>query len=125
MTALDEQVPIDGEDFFVALRKAMRPETALLAGDQLAEVIQAVKDLRRKGTFTVTVELKPDKSLPDVVVVTVRTKTSPPQPDPAPQLMWPVDGGRLAKSDPRQDVLPGMRAVDSGTDRHDRQEKAL
>lgn len=110
MTSTDDTT---GKPFLAALHDALRKEVQAEAADKLAELVQAVKDHRGKGSLTLRLDLAPDKRLPDVVMVTARVATKTPQPDPIPKLMWTSDAGVLHLSDPKQDELPGIRAVDS------------
>jgi hypothetical protein len=111
--SLDEQVELDPEPFLQALRTAMRPEVLLQATDDLGELIQAVKDVGKKGRLTLTIDVVPDQRDPDVVVVTADTAIKKPRPTPNGRLLWPLDGGRLSTKNPKQLEL-GLTAVDGG-----------
>lgn len=119
MTTHDEQVPLDPEPFLHALRTAMRPEALLDAGDEFGDLIQRVKDVGKKGTLTLKIDLVPDKPDPDVVVVTAQTSVKAPKPTPAGRLLWPLDGGRLSTKNPAQLEMPGLASVEGGGARSD------
>lgn len=111
----DVDDPVDEEgpdDFLTAMRKALRPEVLARAGVELAEVIRSVREVGKKGSLTLTVSLTPMKNNPDVAEVTARVKSSPAEPTPRATPMWPTESGRLERNDPRQQALPGIRAVD-------------
>lgn len=112
----DNDTPLEPKPFLAALQEALKPSTVAVAGEKLAEVIEAVREHRKKGTFTLKVELEPDKKLPNVVIVTGTSKVSLPEPEPDPKLLWTTPGGRLATSDPQQSPLPGLRAVEPTDD---------
>lgn len=107
----------DPDDFLVALRKALRPETLARAGDLLAEVIAGVAELDRKGTLTLTLELAPMKNT-DAVDVVARVKAKPPEPPAVGTVMWATEAGRLERNDPRQTRLD-IHAVDVTADRRE------
>jgi hypothetical protein len=113
MTNLDEQVELDPEPFLQALRTALRPEVILQAGDDLGELVAAVKDVRKKGRLTLVLDVVPDKHDPDVVVVTADTTVKKPRPTPNGRLLWPLSNGRLSTKNPAQLEL-GLSAVDGG-----------
>lgn len=122
MTTHDEQVPLDPEPFLHALRTAMRPEALLAAGDEFGDLIQRVKDVHKKGSLTLKIDLVPDKHDPDVVVVTAQTAVKAPKPTAAGRLLWPLDGGRLSTKNPAQLEMPGLASVDGGGTRDESQE---
>lgn len=104
--------PDGPEPFLLALNKALRPEILARAGDQLGEVIAAVREQGKKGRLTLTIDLAPMKNVPDAVEVTAKVKAAPPEPPARAKAMWPTEAGRLETSDPRQAQLPGLRAID-------------
>ena len=111
-----EAVPLDPEPFLPALRTALRPEVLMRAGDDLAAVIQAVKETRKAGKFTLEVDVKPDEHDPSVAIVSADTKTKVPRPALHGRLLWPLDNGRLSTKDPRQLEFDGLTAVDGTND---------
>lgn len=113
MTTHHRDAPLQGKPFLAALQDALRPEVLADASEQMAALVQAVKDQRKKGSLTLRIDLAPDSRVSDIVMVTARVATSPPKPDPIPKLMWTADGGHLALSDPKQHEIPGIRAVDN------------
>lgn len=121
MSTEQEATPLDPEPFLPALRTAVRPEVLLRAGDDLATVIQAVKDTRKAGKFTLVIDVKPDEHDPSVAIVSADTTTKVPRPSLHGRLLWPLDNGRLSTSDPRQMEIGGLTAVD-GTRTDDAQE---
>ena len=104
----DELVP---DPFLAALQQSIRPEVLDRAGEQLAEVIEAVADIGKKGRITVQLDLTPHDRVPGAVEVTARVKAVKPEPAPVARIMW-THGPKLVTSDPRQQQLPGIRAVD-------------
>lgn len=112
MSTETESTPLDPEPFLPALRTALRPEVLLRAGDDLATVIQAVKDTRKAGTFTLKVTVKPDEHDPSVAIVSADTTTKVPRPSLHGRLLWPMENGRLSTKDPRQLEIGGLQAVD-------------
>jgi hypothetical protein len=116
----DEAIPLDPEPFLSALRTALRPEVLLRASDDLAAVIQAVRDTAKTGTVTLKVTVKPDEHDPSVAIVSADTTTKIPRPSLHGRLLWPLENGRLSTKDPRQLELGGLSAVD-GTRNDDAQ----
>lgn len=110
--SLDEQTPLDPEDFLSVLRNTLRPEMLLRAGDDLATVVQAVADTHKAGKFVLTLDIKPDEHDPDVSIVTADTKTTVPRLPVHGRMLWPLPNGRLSRNDPRQLELDGLRAID-------------
>lgn len=115
-----EDPVLQPDPFLAALKNALDPTVLLRAGDDLGELIQAVKDVRRKGTLTLTISIVPDKNHgSDVVFVQADTSVKAPRPTPKARLLWPLDGGRLSTRDPRQLEIHGLSAIEGGAG-HDR-----
>jgi hypothetical protein len=111
MSQNDTNDTVDTEPFLHALHRALRPEVLVQAGDELADLVEAVTELRKKGRLTMTVELTPHERVPDAVEITCRVKAVPPTPPPVARIMY-ADGGRLVQEDPRQTRLElGPRLV--------------
>lgn len=102
------------DPFLVALQKSLRPEVLDEAGERLAEVINAVNDLGKKGSLTLTITLDPYERVARAVEVTGVVKAKPPQPKPVARVAY-GHGGQLHRNDPMQDELPGVRAVEAPT----------
>lgn len=115
MNTQEEAVPLDPEPFLAAMRTALRPEVLLRAGDDLGEVIQAVKETGKKGTLTLRIELTPDDRDPSVVAVTADTTKKVPRLTIHGQLLWPLPNGRLSRKNPAQLEFDGLSAVDGTT----------
>ena len=115
MSTEHEAVPLDPEPFLSALRTALRPEVILRAGDDLAEVIQAVKETGKKGALTLKVGISPDERDPSVVVVTADTATKVPRPSLHGRLLWPLPNGRLSTKNPAQLEFDGLTAIEGTT----------
>ncbi len=108
------QYETDGvEPFLAVLQQAIRPEVLARAGEHMAQVVAAVAELQKKGRLTVTLDIVPMKNNTGAAEVTARVKASVPEPSPAATFMWPDEEGRLHRNDPRQQVLPGIRAVEA------------
>jgi hypothetical protein len=100
------------DPFLHALQQSIRPEVLDRAGRKLAEVVAAVAELQKKGRLTLTLELSPMKNNTGAAEVAVRIKAAIPEAMPASTFMWPDEHGRLHRNDPRQQELPGIRAID-------------
>lgn len=111
----DVDVPEEEEtgpdSFLGALATALHPAVLAKAGDELAELVAAVHEHRKKGELTLKVTLSPMKNLPDTVEAATSIKVTPPRPELPGKVLWPTSGGRLETSDPRQMTIRDIRAV--------------
>lgn len=83
--------------------------------EELAELAQAIRDHRKKGTLTLTLTLKPEVGRNgDVTMVTISPdiKVSKPQPPRISSRMWLTHDGDLLRDDPDQGSLD-LKTVDT------------
>lgn len=83
--------------------------------DQLAldvqDLVRAVRDLGRKGTLTLKVEVAPRKGNSSALNVTARRELKLPQEEPVESVFFADGEGNLLRDDPRQMALP-LRQVE-------------
>lgn len=107
-TAEDRQV----RPFSDLVRELRRGLTHDELSEQLADLVDAVEETRKKGKLVLTIAVEPlPKS--DALVVKDSIKTTLPTPERDITVMF-ADDGRLTRDNPRQPAIPGIRAVDGG-----------
>lgn len=72
---------------------------------ELADLVQAVSAMQKKGTLTLKITVDPVGSSGHAVQMTVDHKTAPPRPQPDGSVLYVGDGGSLHRSDPYQQQL--------------------
>lgn len=88
----------------VVLERIRGGEFAQEAGDALAGLVRTCTLTQRSGTFTVTMNVKPDDTM---IKVEVQYAAKPPKGDPVGAIFWTDDDGHLHRSDPNQPTLFG------------------
>lgn len=79
--------------------------------EQLADVVAAVEEHRKKGKVVLTIEVEPYKDTTEALAVRDSIKVTIPEPDRDATLMF-ADRGRITRHNPRQGELPGLSVVD-------------
>lgn len=110
MSSDEQQVDEGPQPFLAAMQQTVRPEVLDRAGDLLAELVEAVGELNKKGRLVFQLDIAPNDRVVGAVEVTARVKATKPEPAPVARIMWTY-GQRLVTSDPRQQILPGIRPV--------------
>jgi hypothetical protein len=80
-----------------------------LAAAQLADLVQQVTHLGRKGTLTLTVTVEPFTGGGNTVQVTAATVVKPPKNDPHKGVFFFADDGALSRNDPNVTPLFGEK----------------
>lgn len=90
--------------------------------EELAELIKAIIQHGKKGSITLTLNIKPELAQGEVVNVTVSpdVKTTKPSPERLSSRMYPTYDGDLLRNDPNQGELD-LREIDT-TPRHEAKE---
>lgn len=91
--------------FARALSEVSHGDLAEQASTQLAELVAAVGETAKKGTLTLTLEIKPRGHDSGQVEVSGTVKCSVPVPDIAPSMFF-VHEGQLVRDNPKQLKLP-------------------
>lgn len=84
---------------------------------ELAALVTSIMNHRKKGTLTLTLDLKPElNSAAEVtmVVITPKVQSKHPQPGRISSRMWPTRDGDLLRHDPDQSELD-LKTVDTTT----------
>jgi len=85
--------------------------------DQLARslilVAEEVRETRKKGAVTLTLNVLPSPGGDDVVIISEDLKRKPPARDPRGAIFFAIGDGLLHRSDPRQTEFQ-VRTADSG-----------
>jgi hypothetical protein len=76
------------------------------ATDLLAELVQAVKATRRKGSITVTISMSMDSAADSTVKIKSEVKAKIPEFDRPSTFMFVGAGGALLRNDPEQRRFP-------------------
>jgi len=103
----------------------VRPFAAILqdinngdVANQLAvdmqELTNAVRELGRKGTLTLKIEVAPRKGSSAALNVTARRDLKMPAEEPVESVFFTDQRGNLLRDDPRQLALPDLRTVTKG-----------
>lgn len=87
--------------------------TAEEASDEMAEVLQAVKDTGRQGTITVKLTIKPESIQAGQVSITPEITSKAPQLPRDKSLLFMTPDNNLEREDPRQKKME-FEAVDGG-----------
>jgi hypothetical protein len=78
--------------------------------DQLAhdvrDLVQAVRELGRKGSLTIKIEVAPRKGNNSALNLTARRDLKLPQEEPVESVFFADAAGNLLRDDPRQPTLP-------------------
>lgn len=81
------------------------------AGKELAELVKAVKETKKSGKITFTIEVKPDKNDDRVVTMHPKVEAKIPKRGFSEGIFFVGPDGRLSKEDPAQlDLLEERRA---------------
>lgn len=104
--------------FLVAHRKGLFNEELT---EQLAQLVKAVQEHKKKGTLTITIDVRPHeansgKLLEDVVIITDDVVIKPPRAARDASLWFPDEVGNLNRN-PITPQLEGMRAIKGGKDK--------
>ena len=81
---------------------------AVDADAKLTELVAAVKEHGKVGTFTLRIDIKPKGN--DEADITAEITTKVPKPKPRPALFYLTDDNNLSRTDPTQDDLPGIES---------------
>ena len=104
MSDPDESVP--GNLFARAINEVGYGDLSTTASEELAKVVKAVKETGRKGSITLTLEIKPRGRDSGQVELTGDVKTKAPINQIAPSMLFATDEGDLVRENPAQATLP-------------------
>jgi hypothetical protein len=96
-----QQEPGSAQTFIAALTGIEHGAVATKADDLLMGLVKSVNELGRKGSVTVTVEVRPAKGNSANVQVAATATAKMPQPDAPWGLFFFTDDGALTRDDPR------------------------
>jgi len=102
-------IPIDEETgeirvrpFADVLRDLGRGSVIDEAAVMLQDLVRAVQERGKKGTFTLKVEVQPMKGDSTALVVSAKADARPPAGEPTSAVFFADDVGNLLRDDPRQ-----------------------
>lgn len=95
-----ETTPRTAQTFIAALTGINHGQVAGHADELLMELVKAVNEHGRKGTVTITIEVKPAKGNQTSVQVAATATAKMPQPDAPWGLFFFTDDGALTRDDP-------------------------
>ncbi|MEV7011575.1 hypothetical protein [Streptosporangium sp. NPDC051022] len=81
------------------------------AAVQLQDLVRAVREHGKKGTFALKVEIAPMKGDSNALVVSAQATITPPKGEPISSVFFADSDNNLVRDDPRQIALPGLREV--------------
>jgi hypothetical protein len=76
------------------------------AATMLQDLVRAVRDYGKKGTFTLKVEVAPMKGDAEALLVNAKAEARPPSGEPVSAVFFSDQHGNLLRDDPRQPQLP-------------------
>ncbi len=77
------------------------------------DLVQKVDELHKKGTVTLTLSVEPtSKGDGGPLAVAAEVKLSLPKPPSSATIMWPDHDGNLARNDPNQPEIEGIRVIE-------------
>ncbi len=79
-----------------------RPALHTKLNERLADLVQAVTATGKKGTLTVTLTVSPFEGSVDTLVVSDKVRTTRPEVEAKPSILFPTTDGGLTKADPNQ-----------------------
>ncbi len=82
--------------------------------EQLAEVIQGVRETGKQGTITLQLKVSLMKGSEDTVTIQSTVNNKVPQLDRAQTIMWSTHDGDLIRNDPHQQSLD-LKTVETST----------
>lgn len=83
-------------------------------GEELAELVQAVRETGRRGELTFTLTVRPaSKGNVDVLALEDSVKVKRPKPERGTSIVYAQPDGSLSRRDPRQPEMTGLRTVTS------------
>lgn len=97
--------------FAAVLGDIQHGAVADLASSQLADLVQQVSHVGRKGTLTLTVDVAPFTGGGNTVQLTARTSVKEPKHDPHAAVFFYSDTGALSRNDPNQPALISEREI--------------
>jgi len=101
-----------GRAFQEALRELNRGSTLNELDAQFAALVQAVQQHKRKGTITLTIDVRPVAGADShQLLLKDSISLSLPEPDRAVTLLFADSEGSLSRRDPRQPEIIGLREV--------------
>lgn len=83
-------------------RGAVIDEAAVM----LQDLVRAVRDYGKKGTFNLRVEIQPMKGENQALIVSAKADAKPPAGEPTSAVFFADEHGNLLRDDPRQPQLP-------------------
>ena len=102
---MPEANPRAAETFVAAVSGIDHGAVAAKADDLLMELVNAVREMGRKGSVTVVLEVRPYKGNSLNVEVAASVTAKLPQPEPPAGLFFVTEDGALTRDDPRYDRL--------------------
>ena len=107
----DQQTTEHDDDFAVFLIQHSRGEAHTQASSELRELLSAVQEHGRKGTFTLKITAEPPKGHVDgqPLLISVETELKAPRPIAPPSMYFVDDDGRPTRNDPRQTAAFDVR----------------
>lgn len=101
--------------FADVLRDIRNGQVADQAATAMQELVAAVREHGRKGTFTLQIVVEPMKGNEDALAVSGDVTLKAPKAAPKAAIFFADDAGNLLRDDPKQIALPGLRRVDLPT----------
>lgn len=101
----DTQADTEKPDFAVTLAQLAKGKTNTQLSEQLCEVVAAVAKTKKNGKLTITINVKPQKSVEGAVIVSAVSKANAPAFEQAASIFYATDDGHLVRDDPHQTVL--------------------
>ncbi len=83
---------------------------------ELNHLVDSVRDTKRKGKFTLEIDIEPLKGDDMVLTISGTTKIKLPDTGRHTSIMYPVEGGNLSRKDPRQLDIFSLKSVDDKKD---------
>lgn len=97
--------------FMQTLRELRKGAALADAGEKLQQLIAAVREAKKGGKLTLTIEVKPAKGDTDILTIQDAVKVALPEPERGVTIMYATDENTLQREDPRQPKLADLRPV--------------
>lgn len=103
-----------GQDVTELLGNLRRGTLLAEFGEELADLLEAVRETGKAGTLTLRLKLEPQKGQDRAeVFITDTVTTTKPKPEKSSTLMYVHKDGTLSRRDPRQGEFDGIRDASS------------
>lgn len=95
----------DAPDFATTLAQLGNGRTNTRLSEDLREVVAAVAKTKKNGKLTITIQVKPQKSVEGAVIVSATSKPNAPAFEQPASIFYATDDGNLVEDDPHQQRL--------------------